>query len=102
MSDLDNFWSFKESLVEYLGNMKSLKGIKIMITTHNYNWVKWVLEKLNKMTRLLSRLENLSFDVSTGHMGLQELFQNKKIFSHLTGLRLLVNFDPMFCSISEI
>jgi len=97
MTDFDNFGS----LVQYIGNMKNLKSLKIILTDENYNWAMWVIEKVNKVPTLLHRLETLSLEAKTYGRDLEELFQNNDFLSHLTGLKLDVKFDPIICTIPE-
>jgi len=99
IDNLDNFLSSKERFVKYLWGLRRLKSLKIMAKDSNYDEVKWVLAKLNRMGRLLSRLETLSLDVRTYNNNIQEFFQNKTFFSHLTGLGLFERFDPIFAEI---
>jgi len=101
MDDNDSFLSIKEPFVSYVWNMRRLKSIEILVA-ENYDKAKWTLEKLNGMKRLLGRLETFIMHVTTDSMNIQELFQNKNVFSHLTGLDLSANFDPVFVQIPQM
>jgi len=97
--DMDNFLSNKESFVKYLWNMRRLNSLKITVKNDNYDNIKWFLGKLDGMDRLFKRLETLSLDAVTHNQNIQELFQNKTFFSHLTGLNLSLEFEPIFAEI---
>jgi len=101
-NDFENILLVKESFVKYLGNMRKLKHLEILIREDNYSQAKWLINKLNGMNNaFFSRLESLSIDLKTRKMKIQELFQNKTIFSHVTDLNFLVKFDPIFCEVLE-
>jgi len=82
--------------------MRRLKSLRIFRKEETWNEMKWILEKLNRIERFLMRLE-ISLRVRNTHnRNLQEIFQNKNLFAHLTSLSLSVGFYPSFAEILQI
>ena len=100
--DLDTPLLCKEAFVSHVWNLQKLKSLKFRVRDDNYDNVKWILSKLNRMGGLLKRLENLTLDLVPHTANVQELFQNKTFFSHLTGLNLSMGFDPIFAEVPHM
>jgi len=98
----DNFLSSKESFVKHVWNLRKLKSLEILVQSSKDDNLKWVLGKLDGMDRLFKRLETLCLDLGIESDNLQVLFQNKRLFSHVTGLNLVLGFEPTFAEIPFI
>ena len=99
MSDSEILFYGKERCLDYLCGLRKLKSLEITVNVSNFTKVKWFLENLNGMSKLLDRLETLRIQVKMRNRNVQELFQNKNVLSHLTDLSLFAAFDPIFVEI---
>jgi len=92
----------KGYFAKYLENMRKLKSIEMLIKDENFDEAKWIIAKLDKMSRMLSGLETFSIKIRTRNQNsLKELFQYKNVFSHLTGLDFPDGFHPIFAEIPQ-
>ena len=101
--DCENLLFIQEHFVRYVLGMRKLKNLKIkmFVNTDMYSKAAWILQKLDKMSRFLNRLEFFILEIKAEGVNVQDLFQNKNVLSHLTGLSLSGDFDPIFAEIPQ-
>jgi len=75
-----------ESFPRSIKHMRRLKRLEISLYRDNYEEMKGIVGKLDKMERLLTNFESLKLNVDDCSLDLQDLFGNKRFMSHLTSL----------------
>ena len=98
----DPFISIKERLITYIGSLRKLKSLELLVKEDNYEEAEWVIWKLDEMGKLLRRLETLIIKIENYDLDIQGIFHNKNVFSHVTDLNLPTRFDPIFVKISQM
>jgi len=104
--EMTNFSYITNPFLKYLRNTRRLKALEIYLTGMRNKEMNWMLERLNRMGWLLDRLHSIHIGIDDNYMNhLQELYKNKKLSSHVTGLKLpgdLTRFDQNLAMIQQL
>jgi len=98
----DPFISIKERFIRYIGNLRRLKSLEILVKEDNYEETEWVIWKLDEMSRLLKSLETFTIKIENYDLDIQGIFHNKNVFSHVTHLSLPQRFESVFAKIPQM